>query len=495
MYMLVVEIRKINGQCHGFNNCFCVTGIVSCSGLTKFPTSFPADSTTITVSHFNVDEIPPKSFSDLPVLESVEIFSGNISKISSYAFSGLSDFDRISFGNINIGTIESSAFTDLSDFGTLSVYASNIETINSKAFSNIFALDKLQIFSSNITAIRTEAFYMLEEVLKFSFLSNEVGLVDPYIFSVMLNLGTFEMYQNTIETFGCGFIEYAVKNAEKSSIHANNFACGCHVSTLLKNENIKKHMYSNWCTDPVEGTKVVLDKLYLDKEVCSDECQSVHKTVLQESETEGYLTPRITPKSEYKITEQTVAVNSEKGVKTTARRLITGTPDPHLGRNMKKNTLETKQQQRTIDGQPKTSERVSISSTIRKVYSRKRFLGILTQKNASRTMQELTNMPNREIQNDIDSAHNIGGEIIRNEARALWTSKEYQSTKDKSTVKGNKSSNSDSQIKNSSTISVSSVETVNAVAGSNTKRYVQNSAYRRNNEVLMTILSFILFLM
>ena len=266
-YLLAVVLAKAECQCH-VKNCFCVAGIVSCSSLSEFPTSFPVDTKTITIRSFDTQEIPENAFSNLPVLESIEIFSGNISKISSNAFTGLSDFDRISLGKVNIGTIEHDAFNDLSDFGTLSFYMSTIEIIETRAFSNIFALDTFQLFSSNVSKIQTGAFYNFEEVIEFSIFSNDINVFEQNSFFMIINLIAFEMHLNNIEEIGCGVLEHAITNSEKSSIYSNVFTCNCHVSKLVKDSRFKKHMYSNSCTNPNSGSRLDLNELSYDEQAC-----------------------------------------------------------------------------------------------------------------------------------------------------------------------------------------------------------------------------------
>lgn len=276
-FLYLFGIQSAFGQCLNFKNCFCISGIVSCSGLTKFPMSFPEDTTTITISHFDVEEIPSTAFTNLPVLHSVEIFAGNISKISTNAFNGLSDFDRISLGNVTVGTIESEAFSDLSDFGTLSIYRSNIGLIRPRAFYGIFALDYLRIFSSNITTVAKESFYMLEEAMNFGFFSNNVQLIEDNSFASLQNLGTFEMYHNDIKVFGSGNIEYMVHSSGQVSVYSNTFTCDCHISHLLRNRNLTKHLYYNWCYDRKTRQKVDLVGLSRKDLSCDDMALMKHK--------------------------------------------------------------------------------------------------------------------------------------------------------------------------------------------------------------------------
>lgn len=272
--LLIVAGLFAMAYCQCPSSCLCLSGYVTCPGMTSLPSAFPEDTKSITFSDINIEEFPAGLFEDLFELEQVEVYSGVVGRINKGAFANLEFLDVVSLNSLSIGTIASGAFSNITDMGEIAIFDSSIDTIEGGAFSDLFALDEIKISTSNISKIQSGAFHLIDDVFELIFYSNNIDIMEPYAFLNLTNIYELSMYLNTFDQLGCGSIETLLEVTDEHSFYSNSVPCRCDMLWIKSSPSLFDHYFSNWCQSPEGNENIFWAEMSLQTMECSiDEIQ------------------------------------------------------------------------------------------------------------------------------------------------------------------------------------------------------------------------------
>lgn len=258
------------------NDCVCKSnGDVSCHLMTKFPSSFPKQSKSISMYNFDLPEIPSGAFSGLSELKEIHIFANNIGVIKSCAFSGLTNIKTLTIYNSVIRSIESYAFSAINNASSFTIYSSEIGDIKPYAFFDISHVTDVSMYGLNITKIESHAFYNFKHINHVTFYMNVIDEIQTKAFSKFSDIDSSYAYMNRYAIFQCDALHDVMTSAEKASFYENDMYCDCGIHWILSNKPSTIDLGRNKCYGPQK-----YDKFYLNMLTAGDlQCTNISVSV------------------------------------------------------------------------------------------------------------------------------------------------------------------------------------------------------------------------
>jgi len=262
-YILVIALCVSDVISDGLHKCpdgcYCDKRFVDCSALMEFPTYLPEDTTRFRSTLMNVQQIPPKAFSYLKHIETIELTQGNIGTVDSCAFTDLPSVKRIIFEKAVIGNVEMYAFTDLKNLVELKFVNSKIGRLKPFGF---YGLDNITTFSVVSTPIRffyTHGFSNVSNITNFMFNQNNISDMVTNAFVNVKNIAYSEILENTFWNMHCGNLATLSSMGTETHFTQNAFHCNCSINYIL-NVNGRSTYSAILPTNKCNGPGVLEDK-------------------------------------------------------------------------------------------------------------------------------------------------------------------------------------------------------------------------------------------